>query len=250
MSFKDHFSSLAAAYSEFRPLYPPALFDYLASCCPQRRAVWDCACGTGQATLALAERFDAVIATDASQKQVAAATPHPNVTYRVATAEHSGIDPASLDLVTVAQALHWFNLDAFYAEVRRVLRTSGVLAVWTYNVLHVDDAACDRLVQEFYYDIVGPYWPAERRLVEEGYRSLSFPFPESAVPAFDMEVSWERGQLLGYMRTWSATGRYVEATQRDPVAALEERLVPLWPDANSRRRVSWPLAVRMGRKPG
>ncbi len=248
MSFKDHFSGLAARYLAYRPSYPASLFDYLARSCPQRQRVWDCACGSGQATAALAERFENVIATDASQQQVAAAPARTNVTYRVAPAEHSGIESSSLDLVTVAQALHWFNLDAFYEEVQRVLKSSGVLAVWTYGVLHVEGAETDALVQEFYYDVVGPYWPAERRLVEEGYRELPFPFAELSTPSFNMEERWKREHLLGYMRTWSATARYVDDKQVDPVAALEQRLAPLWPDSESHRTVTWPLALRVGRR--
>ena len=248
MSFKDHFSKRAAQYAAYRPSYPAALFAYLAECCPARRAVWDCACGNGQATLGLAERFDSVIATDASPQQVAAAPARDNVTYRVAPAEDSGIESSSLDLVTVAQALHWFNLDDFYREVERVLKPSGILAVWTYGVLHVDDAAADALIQEFYYDTVGPYWPPERRFVEDGYRSLAFPFVEISPPALNMEVLWERAHLLGYLRTWSATGRYVAERHVDPVAQLEERLAKVWPDAQDRRKVTWPLALRVGQK--
>src|SRR5215470_9845268 len=146
MSFKDHFSRLAAQYSAYRPSYPASLFAYLAQCCPEHQVVWDCACGNGQATLGLAEQFDRVIATDASPQQVAAAPSRDNVTYRVARAEDSGIEPSSLDLVTVAQALHWFNLDDFYREVTRVLKPSGILAVWTYGVIHVDDAPADALI--------------------------------------------------------------------------------------------------------
>lgn len=247
MSFKDHFSRLAAAYSAFRPEYPPALFDFLAHSCRERRMVWDCACGTGQATLALAGHFDAVIATDASPQQVAAAPAHANVTFRAARAEESGIDSESVDLVTVAQALHWFDLDSFYREARRVLKPSGVLAAWTYGVLHVEGDQVDALVQEFYYDIVGPYWPPERRLVEDGYRGIPFPFTEIAPPPFNMEEKWDRDRLLGYMRTWSATSRYVDAKGVDPVAALENRLQPLWADADSVRTVTWPLALRVGR---
>jgi SAM-dependent methyltransferase len=247
MSFKDHFSRLAAGYSEFRPSYPPALFEFLAQTCRERHKAWDCACGTGQATLALAEQFDAVIATDASPQQVAAAPARPNVTYRVARAEDSGIESNSVDLVTVAQSLHWFDLDSFYREVQRVLKPSAVLAVWTYGVLHVQGSDIDPLFQEFYHDIVGPYWPPERRLVEDGYRGLAFPFAEIAAPTFNMEVRWDRAQLLGYLRTWSATSRYVDAQGVDPVAALEERLEPAWADVQSERTVTWPLAVRVGR---
>jgi SAM-dependent methyltransferase len=248
MSFKDHFSRLAAQYSEFRPAYPPAIFDYLAQLCGDRDSAWDCACGTGQATLALAERFRAVIATDASAQQVAAASPHPNVTYRVARAEESGIESQSVDLVTVAQALHWFDLDPFYGEVQRVLKPSGVLAVWTYGPLQVDGNGIDALFQEFYWNTVGPYWPPERRFVEAGYRGLAFPFAEVAPPSFNMEVHWERAHLLGYLRTWSATARYADDKGVDPVEALEERLAPLWVDAHSTRKVTWPLALRVGRK--
>jgi ubiquinone/menaquinone biosynthesis C-methylase UbiE len=138
MDFKDHFSRLAAQYSAFRPAYPPAIYDYLGQLCHERQSAWDCACGNGQAALALAERFQAVIATDASPQQLAAAPAHANVTYRVARAEESGIESQSVDLVTVAQALHWFDLDPFYGEVQRVLKPSGVLAVWTYGPLHVE----------------------------------------------------------------------------------------------------------------
>jgi SAM-dependent methyltransferase len=225
------------------------VFDYLVALCHERRGAWDCACGNGQATLALAERFDSVIGTDASPQQLAAAPPHPKVTYRVARAEESGLESKSADLVTVAQALHWFDLDAFYAEVNRVLRDSGVLAVWTYGTLHVEGVGIDSLVQEFYHDTVGPYWPAERDLVDDGYRGLAFPFLEIAPPPFSMEEQWERPHLLGYLRTWSATARYVAQTGLDPVVALEEKLAPAWADPHSPRKVTWPMALRVGRKP-
>lgn len=248
MSFKDHFSRLAAQYSAYRPAYPAALFDYLARSCPERQTAWDCACGNGQATLALAERFNSVIATDASPQQIAAATARANITYRVAPAEQSGIESKSLDLVSVAQALHWFDLESFYREVERVLKTSGLLAVWTYGVLHVEGDSIDALLQEFYHDIVGPYWPPERRFVEEGYRGLAFPFTEISPPSFNMEEHWNREHLLGYLRTWSATARYVEDKGVDPVSALEGRLASIWNDAQNARKVTWPLALRVGRR--
>jgi SAM-dependent methyltransferase len=248
MSFKDHFSGLAAQYSAFRPSYPPVLFDYLAQLCRERRQAWDCACGNGQATVALAKHFDAVIATDASPQQLSAAPPLGNVTYRVAPAEASGIDSSSVDLVTVAQALHWFDLDSFYGEAQRVLAPSGVVAAWSYGVLHVEGAGIDALVQEFYRDIVGPYWPPERQIVEDGYRGLAFPFAEVSAPSFNMEERWERAHLLGYLRSWSATGRYVGTQGVDPVVALEKRLEPVWVDDSAVRKVTWPVAMRVGRK--
>ena len=147
MAFKDHFSRIAATYASFRPRYPPALFDYLARSCRQHTLAWDCACGSGQATLDLAQRFDAVLATDASAAQLASAPPLANVRYRVAPAEDSGLAALSVDIVTVAQALHWFELAPFYAEVERVLRREGVLAVWTYGVMHVAGERSDRALQ-------------------------------------------------------------------------------------------------------
>ena len=250
MTFKDHFSRLAGQYSNFRPRYPRSVFEWLAGVCDRRDMAWDCGCGGGQATLSLAEYFGAVVGTDASAAQVAAAPSHPKVQYRVAQAEDSGLPAASVDLVIVAQALHWFDLDGFYAEVRRVLRDKGVLAVWTYGVVHVEGDDIDRLIQQFYHETVGPFWPPERRLVEEGYRGLPFPFEPLSPPPFSMEEYWERTHLLGYLRTWSATGRYVEAKGIDPVAHLEKLVAPLWPDPTAVRKITWPLALRVGTHPG
>lgn len=247
-AFKDHFSRLAATYASYRPRYPRALFEYLASCCARRELAWDCACGSGQATIDLARHFDTVVATDASAAQIAAAEPLAHVRYQVASASASGLQAASADIVTVAQALHWFELEPFYAEVQRVLRVRGVLAVWTYGVLHVEGAQLDQRLQHFYSDTLGAYWPAERRLVEEGYRSLPFAFPELAPPAFEMHEEWSLAQLLGYVRSWSASARYLEKNGADPVTALEAGLALLWGDPKMLRRIAWPLQVRIGIK--
>jgi SAM-dependent methyltransferase len=249
MTFKDHFSRLAATYASFRPRYPAALFDYLAQSCRQHESAWDCACGSGQATLDLAQRFDAVLATDASAAQLAAAPPHSKVRYRVAPAEESGLEATSVDIVTVAQALHWFDLAPFYAEVERVLRPRGVLAAWTYGVLHVAGERIDRLIQEFYWDTLKPYWPAERQLVESGYRTLPFVFAEMTPPTFEMQEDWSLRELIGYVRSWSATARYLERNAVDPAATLEENLTGIWGKAHELRRISWPLSLRIGVKP-
>jgi len=248
MTFKDHFSRLAARYSAFRPHYPAALFDYLASLCPRRECAWDCACGSGQASVALAEHFDFIIATDASPQQVDAATGNSKIAYRVAQAEHSGLGAASMDLITVAQALHWFDLEPFYREVERVLRDNGVLAVWCYGLLHVKGGQVDPILQTFYYDTIGPYWPPERRYVDDGYRSLPFPYPPIAPPAFNMEVRWPLAHLLGYLRSWSATERYIQRQGLDPIAALGEKLEQVWGPPQQERLVTWPLSLRVGRK--
>jgi SAM-dependent methyltransferase len=248
MTFKDHFSRLAASYASFRPRYPAALFEYLAQTCRRHDFAWDCACGSGQATIALARRFDTVLATDASAAQIAAARPHANVRYRVAPAAHSGLESACVDIVTVAQALHWFDLDAFYVEVERVLRPAGVLAAWTYGVLHVAGEHIDRLMQEYYWDTLKTYWPPERRLVESGYRTLPFVFGELDPPAFEMQEHWSLRELMGYVRSWSATGRYVEVNGVDPAVALEKSLAGVWGEPDERRPISWPLSLRIGVK--
>ena len=248
-TFKDHFTAQAAAYAQFRPEYPPALFDFVASLVERRDVAWDCGTGSGQAAVALAGHFARVVGTDASEAQVAAARgrrPHARVEYRVVPAEASGLPDASVNLVTVAQALHWFDLPRFYAEVRRVVAPGGALAVWSYDDPMLDDPALDERLQRFNEETVGPYWPPERRLVGEGYRALPFPFAETAAPALTLEQRWTLGELAGYLRSWSATARYVAARGADPVAPLEVELAALWGDPARRRLVRWPLTVRAG----
>jgi SAM-dependent methyltransferase len=246
--FKDHFSALASQYAASRPGYSASLFDYLASLCAERRAVWDCACGSGQASIPLAGHFETIFATDASKEQIASATPHPHVRYSVAPAEHSGLEAQSVDLVTVAQALHWFDLPKFYAEVDRVLKNNGVLAAWTYSTVTLDNPAADALAQEFYSATVGPYWPPERRIVESGYRDLPFPYTELTPPPLEMQEHWPLGRLLGYFRSWSATGRYIKQNGVDPVAALGEELEKVWGDPMQPRLTTWRLFMRVSRK--
>lgn len=245
--FADHFSSLAEAYAAARPTYPPALFDHLASLAPARRQAWDCAAGNGQATIALAARFARVTATDASAAQIGQAARHPGVTYRVALAHDSGLPDASVDLVTVAQALHWIDLPPFYGEATRVLVPGGLIAVWCYGVQRLDDEVIDRRLQRFYGSVVGPYWAPERKLVETGYRTVPFPFDELPPPTFEMAHEWLLGELLAYIRTWSATAAFVKARGFDPVVGFAEEIAPLWGPADRRRRVRWPLSLRVGR---
>jgi SAM-dependent methyltransferase len=247
--FHDHFSAVANRYADFRPHYPPALFEYFATLVPRESLVWDCAAGNGQATVDLAERFARVIATDASREQLDAAQPLPNVEYRVAPAEQSGLSDRSVDLLTVAQALHWFDLEPFYAEARRVLKPGGVLAVWAYGIDEIEGDEVNRLAQDYYFNIVGPFWPPERKLVEEGYRTIPFPFAEIAPPSIRMEMRWTLHQVLGYFGTWSATSRFIKANGVDPLESLSMALSRAWGDPATSRRVTWPLALRVGRKP-
>jgi len=248
MSFPDHFSRVSLAYAEFRPRYPDSLFRWLVELPGGRNLAWDCATGSGQAAVALAVRFERVIATDASAEQIAAATPHPRVDYRVAPAEASGLEPESVDLVTVAQALHWLDRPAFFAEARRVLRSNGVIAAWTYGNPRLDDPLADEVLGRFTSQTVGPYWPPERALVDSEYRTIDFPFAEIEPPAFEMEARWPLPALLGYVGTWSATTRFRAARGYDPLPELAAGLRRFWGDPETPRRIEWPLAWRVGRR--
>lgn len=244
-SFRDHFSPIASGYADSRPGYPAALFDWLASNCAARELAWDCGAGSGQASIALASRFRRVIATDASAGQIAHAPAHPNVEYRVAAAERSGLDAACVDLVTVAQALHWFDLDRFWPEVRRVARREALFAAWTYGPVQVEGVAADALVQGFRRDIA-PWWPAQRRHVENGYRELSFPFARRETPAFAIEARWSVDRLLGYLRSGSSVVRFRQSQGVDPVQALESPLREAWGAQDGERAIRWPLTVLCG----
>lgn len=246
MTFKDHFSRQASGYAQFRPSYPRAMFEFLASLTTERRLAWDCATGNGQAAIGLADVFERVIATDASAAQIANAIPHQRVEYRVAPAEASGLEPHAFDLVMVAQALHWFDVPAFNAEAERVLKPGGILALVCYTFLKIAPEI-DAVVNRFYSDVVGPYWPPERTLIENGYRDLPFPFAQIPTPSFRIEVRWSVEQLAGYLRSWSATQKFITARGVDPVDDLMVELRKAWGNAEAERLVTWPLVLRVGR---
>lgn len=246
MTFADHFSGVSAAYATFRPRYPDALFEFLAREAPARSEAWDAGTGSGQAAVGLARYFRHVTATDASGAQIERATPHANIEYRVGRAETSGLNAASVDLVTAAQALHWFDRPRFWAEARRVLRPRGLIAVWAYHLLAISPRI-DAMVRRFYSDVVGPYWPPERRLVEERYQSIEFPFAESAAPDFEIEQSLSLDDVAGYIRTWSATRAFIRHHGRDPVDDLVRELAPAWGRTQQSRPARWPVAMRVGR---
>ena len=246
MTFKDHFSSHAGAYARHRPRYPVELFAYLAAIAPGRRLAWDCATGNGQAALGLAEHFERVVATDASARQIGQAEAHPRIAYRVAPAERSGLESGSVELTTVAQALHWFDFDAFYAEVRRVSAPGARLAVWVYDLLRVAPAL-DAVLRRYHDEVVGPYWPPERKWVDERYATIPFPFEEIAAPAFEMRAEWALADLVGYLDTWSAAKRFKNERGEDPLDLIREELAAAWGGPEAVQAIRWPLVLRVGR---
>jgi len=246
MSFHDHFSAKAPAYAQARPTYPVALFDHLARLTPGRALAWDAGTGSGQAAVALASHFQRVIATDPSAAQLAAAAPHARVIYGPGAETVPSIRRGTADLATAAQAAHWFDREAYFAEVRRVLRPGGIVALWTYALCAITPEI-DVLVLKFYSQTVGPFWPPERRHTENGYRDFDFPFAELPFPAVAMTHEWTAAEFLAYLRTWSAVTRYQRERSEDPVLGLETALIAAWGDG--RRKVTWPLSGRIGRMP-
>lgn len=245
MAFQDYFSERSVQYARHRPTYPAALFEFLAGSAPGRQQAWDAGTGSGQAATGLAEHFAAVRATDPSRTQLAAARRHPRVTYDLGDEGESGLADQSCDLVAAAQAAHWFDMDRFAGEARRVLRPGGVVAVWGYGLCTIDPGT-DEVIRRFYTETTGPFWPPDRRHVDEGYRTLAFPFVERAFPACAIETSLSLGALGDYLRTWSAVQRMLAAGTGDPVDPLLVELARGWGDPALPRRVRWPLFGRIG----
>lgn len=237
------FGEVAETYARSRPGYPAALFEWVAQRSPGLDLAWDVGAGSGQASVALAERFAHVVATDASAGQIAQAVPNRRVAYRVADAERSGLADASVDCVTIAQALHWLPLDAFYAEVRRVARPGALVAAWSYHWATTGVPEIDAIVEQLSHHTLAGYWPAGREHVDSGYATLPFPLERIDVPPFEMTAMWTLDRLLGYFRSWSATSRYIAAHGTDPVSEAEPVLTAAWGDPSIAREIHWPLAV-------
>ncbi len=249
-AFQDLFSNHAACYAQSRPKYPPALFSFVAGLSKARQLAWDVGTGNGQAAVGLADHFDRIIATDGSPSQIAHARQHERVSYHIATAEAAGpkegLEDGSVDLVTVAQALHWFKFDVFYANVRRVLRPGGVIAAWCYGI-HQVEPAIDAVTDHYYREVTGPYWPSDRRFIDEKYATLPFAFDEMAVdPRLECREHWNLPQYVGYLESWSATQRFREAQGADPLDQIAEPLAKAWGDSETRRWVVWPIHMRIG----
>jgi SAM-dependent methyltransferase len=241
---KDRFSNHSKSYAAFRPSYPESLFDFIEKQVKDKKAAWDCGCGNGQVTKDLADRFENVQGTDISANQIANAVQKDNIRYSVSPAEKTPFSDKQFDLVTVGQALHWFNIPEFFSEVRRVSKPTGVVAVWGYSLLSVEKEI-DDVINQFYTSVVGPYWDKERKLVDDRYRTIEFPFQRIDVPTFDFSFQWNLAELQGYLSTWSAVQKFIAQNDEDPVKKVITDLGRLWGDG--RRKVSFPLFTRMGK---
>ncbi|MCB9290124.1 MAG: class I SAM-dependent methyltransferase [Lewinellaceae bacterium] len=242
---KDNFSEQAAGYARFRPHYPRALYEAIFPLVPRFQRAWDCGTGNGQVALELAGRFKEVEATDLSEKQIRNASAHEHISYSVQAAEEATFPRGYFDLITVAQAIHWFDFGRFYAAVNRVLRTDGLLAVFGYNLPEVEGRAGDA-VRYFYREVVGPYWDPERRYIDEAYLTIPFPFEEIPFPPLEMAYHWNFHQLAGYLKTWSAVKHFERQQGYDPADHFMEELKTAWGEAGE-RIVRFPIIGRLGR---
>lgn len=247
VTFKNWFSQGGSNYARYRPEYPPVLGHYLASLVTDNSKALDVGCGTGQLTRLLANYFIQVVGVDPSDSQLESAQSHPTIRYLAAPAEDLPDDFAGFTLITVAQAAHWFNLEAFYREVCRVCAPGGILALISYGVLRLDTDLQARF-QTFYYEEIGPFWPAERRLVDEGYRTLPFPFDEIPTRSMTIELEWPLEGLLGYIATWSAVKKAQEAGKSQLLEAFAADIRTRWGDPNKCRKMSWPINMRVGKR--
>lgn len=245
MPVDDLFSKQAQIYARHRPKYPQAWYDYLALISPEKKSAWDCATGNGQAASGLANHFDRVFATDISFQQLMNGELAPNVFYWASVAEHLAVEKHSLDLVTVAQAIHWFDLESFYMEVRRVLKPGGMLAVWGYQ-LSVIQPEIDQILGDYYLRITAPYWSPKMRLLDDAYQSLNFPFTEIIPQQFSMQVEWDLDSLLGFLNSWSVVSRFIEARGYHPIIEIQGDISRAWGDASQKRTVFWPIFSRIG----
>lgn len=240
----DRFSGHAGLYAQFRIDYPAPLYDFILQGVPTREAAWDCATGNGQVAVALADWFTRVEATDISETQLLLAPQRPNITYQLSRAEQTPFAPQSFDLITIAQAVHWLDVDAFHAEVHRLARPGAVVAEWGYGLVQLG-TDLDPMMVDFYRNWVGPYWDPQRAHIDDRYARLGFPFAAVEHATFTAERHWTLDRLLNYLRTWSAVRQYIHENDEDPVTGLGLRLQPLW--GTGERLVQFPIFCRKGR---
>jgi ubiquinone/menaquinone biosynthesis C-methylase UbiE len=246
MKYADHFGTQTQNYLHFRPTYPRELFQYLASLVNEKNVAWDCGAGNGQAALTLANKFKRVIATDINQTQLDVAIKKENIEYRCCAAEETTIQDQSVDLITVAQALHWFDFEKFYREVKRVLKPQGIIAIWCYSLGKITPEI-DVIIYRFYQTILNDYWPKERRYIDDEYKTIPFPFHEIISPQFIIEKQMTFSQLMGYLSTWSALKEYQKRNHKNPLEFVHAELQMAWGDTIRERIMHWPLHLRVGK---
>ena len=243
---KDNFSLQARQYAAFRPEYPGDLFDFLMSLVPDKAAAWDAGTGNGQVAVKLADFFETVYATDISPQQLANAPARSNIIYKVEPAEHTSAPDNIFNLITVAQAIHWFNFDLFYAEVYRTLKADDLLAVIGYGLLQIDEKT-DAVIQKLYTTILGRFWDQERKYIDALYKTIPFPMAEIPTPAFAITCTWTFEQLTGYLNTWSAVQHYIKLNKLNPLSLVQQELKAGW-GQDLIKKVTFPVVLRVGRK--
>lgn len=240
---KDNFSANSDQYAQYRPHYPPAIYQFLKQHLPNRQRAWDCGTGNGQVAGELSTFFEEIHATDISTQQLMNAFPKPNIRYSKQRAEKTNFPDSFFDLVTVAQAIHWFDFERFYSEVRRTLKPGGLIAVMGYGLFESNEDT-NRVISHFYQDIIGPFWDSERRYLDEKYQTIPFPFEEIDTPQFRNELEWSVERLIGYLNTWSAVKHYIKEKKENPVSLVEQDLKNSF---GSRGKVQFPILFRLGR---
>ena len=249
MHFKDNFSRQSDLYLKYRPSYPAELFEYLSSLTKEHELAWDCGTGNGQSAISLTKFYKTIYATDPSEQQIKNAFKHDKIIYKVEKAEDVGLNNNSVDLITIAQALHWFQFDKFYAEAKRVLKKNGIIAAWAYN-LPVITPEIDKIVYDFHEDVLGEFWLYENRLIDKKYSTIPFPFQELSPPAFRIQKDLLLNELVGLIKSWSALQRYIDKYGKNPVDELENGLQKCWGNSEDKKEATWKLILRVGRNIG
>ncbi|RYD57811.1 MAG: SAM-dependent methyltransferase [Sphingobacteriales bacterium] len=241
---KDIFSKQSEGYASYRPVAPDALLEFVYSKVAHFGTAWDCGTGNGQIAARLSERFEQVYATDISEQQLEKAAKRENIIYKKERSEHTGFDDDTFDLITAAQAIHWFDFDAYYAEVRRVGKNGAVIAVWTYYTPRISEGV-DKIVDNFYFNTIGNYWDKERRYIDERYQTIPFPFEEFEVPEFHIHAQWTAEQILGYLSTWSSVQHYMAKHDENPVLQIKDAIENEW-ENDTLKDVIFPMYMRIG----
>ena len=242
---KDNFSNIAETYARYRPLFPAALYEYIVNLCEHKVAAWDCGTGNGQVAMELCNHFQRVYATDISQNQIDNAFWDDKITYQVESAEDCSFPDRSFDLIMVAQALHWFEFDKFYAQVKRTLKPKGHIAIIAYGLIEIDESI-DQIISELYKNTLAGFWDPERKFIDEQYKTIPFPFKEVDSPSFSIELEWSLEQLIGYLHTWSAVQHYEKANKTHPIKLIQDKLKKAW-GKDAKKKIQFPVYMRLGK---